>query len=404
MFDQRSLSALAARRDEPAWLRERRQASLAAFERFPMPTRQDEDYRRSDLRRLDLNAFAPDGAKPPKLKGADNKDVVFCTLAEAVERHPDLVRPYLEDGRVGADEDKWSALNGAFWTHGVFLYVPSGLEVTVPLQATWTHPGGNKATFTRTLVVADEWSNVTFIDDFASAASASADPGFNASVVDVVAKEGAAARYYHLQNWGTGVWNFSRERFFGKRDAALNLLQVALGSRFTKAYVHAHLDEPGVNAELLGLTFIGGKQHVDHSTLQNHIQGQTLSDLLFKCAMLEQARSVYGGLIAIRPNAQRSDAYQNNRNLLLSPTARADSIPMLEIMANDVRCTHGSTTSSVDEEEVFYLMSRGLPRAQAERMIVEGFFANVLEKIPLVPIRRRLEQAIDEKIARLRFG
>ncbi|HEY3082377.1 MAG TPA: Fe-S cluster assembly protein SufD [Chloroflexota bacterium] len=401
MFDQRSLSALSERFDEPAWLRERRQASLAAFERFPMPTRQDEDYRRSDLRRLDPNAFALDGARAPKLKGVDNKDVVFCTLAEAVRRHPDLVRPYVEDARVGADEDKWSAMNGAFWTHGVFLYVPSGVEVAVPLQATWTHPGGGKASFTRTLVVADAWSNVTFIDDFGSA---SADPGFNASVVDVVAREGAAVRYNHLQNWGTGIWNFSRERLFGKRDSAINLLQTALGSRFTKAYIHAHLDEPGVNAELLGLTFIGGKQHVDHSTLQNHIQGQTLSDLLFKCAMLEDARSVYGGLIAIHPNAQRSDAYQNNRNLLLSPTARADSLPMLEILANDVRCTHGSTTSSVDEEEVFYLMSRGLPRAQAERMIVEGFFANVLEKIPLAPIRHRLEQAIDEKIARMRFG
>jgi Fe-S cluster assembly protein SufD len=403
MFDQSALADLSERFAEPAWLRDRRRASLVAFEQFPMPTRQDEDYRRSDLRRLDLKAFAPDGAKPPKLKGADNKDVVFCTLAEAVQHHPDMVRPYLEDDRVGADEDKWSAMNGAFWTHGVFLYVPAGVEVALPLQAIWTHPGAGKATFTRTLVVADEWSNVTFIDDFASA-GAGTDAAFNASVIDVVAKEGAAVRYNHLQNWGTGVWNFSRERLFGKRDSALNLLQAALGSRFTKAYVHAHLDEPGVNAELLGLTFIGGKQHVDHSTLQNHRQGQTLSDLLFKCAMLEDARSVYGGLIAIHPNAQRSDAYQNNRNLLLSPTARADSIPMLEILANDVRCTHGSTTSSVDEEEVFYLQSRGLPRAQAERMIVEGFFANVLEKIPLAPIRHRLEQAIDEKIARLRFG
>src|SRR5262245_48676198 len=238
MFDQRSLSAVSDRFDEPSWLRERRRASFAASERFPMPTRQSEDYRRSDLRRLDLSAFTPDGVRAPKLKGADNKDVVFCTLAEAVQRHPDLVRPYFEDARVGADEDKWSAMNGAFWTHGVFLYVPSGVEVTAPLQATWTHPGGGKATFTRTLVVADAWSNVTFIDDFASAASAGADPGFNASVVDVVAGEGAAVRYNHLQNWGTGVWNFTRERLFGKRDSAINLLQAALGSRFTKAYVH----------------------------------------------------------------------------------------------------------------------------------------------------------------------
>jgi Fe-S cluster assembly protein SufD len=384
---------------EPTWLAERRKASAAAFEKLPLPTRQDEDYRRSDLRRLDLKAYTPDGAAPPELSAAP-EGVIISTLAEAAERHPDLVRPYLEDDRVGADEDKWSAMNGANWKHGVFVYVPEGVEVSVPLHATWTHPGGNAAMFPRTLIVAEPWSNVTVVDDM----QGGGDGGFAAPVVDVVAREGAAVRYYHLQNWSPQVWNFARERLFAKRDASIHLLQVALGSRFTKAYIHAHLDEPGVNAELVGLTFIGGKQHVDHSTLQNHRSGQTLSDLLFKCAMLEEARSVYGGLIAIHPNAQRSDAYQNNRNLLLSPNARADSLPMLEIMANDVRCTHGSTTRSVDEEEVFYLQSRGLPRAQAERMLVEGFFADVLDKIPLADIRERLEAAIGEKIARLSFG
>jgi Fe-S cluster assembly protein SufD len=384
---------------EPAWLVERRKASAAVFEKLPLPTRQDEDYRRSDIRRLDLNAFTANGAAP-KLEAAP-EGVIFMPLEEAVEKHPELVRPYLEDDRVGADEDKWTAMNGASWKHGVFVHVPEGVEVRAPLHALWSHAGNNTALFPRTLVVAEPWSNVTFVDDFSSQGDS---PGFAAPVVDVVAKEGAAVRYYHLQNWSQQVWNFTRERFFAKRDSSINLLQVALGSRFTKAYIHAHLDEPGVNAELLGLTFIGGKQHVDHSTLQNHRQGQTLSDLLFKCAMLEEARSVYGGLIAIHPNAQRSDAYQNNRNLLLSPDARADSLPMLEILANDVRCTHGSTTSSVDEEEVFYLQSRGLPRGQAERMIVEGFFANVLEKIPLAEIRERLEGAIEEKIGRLSFG
>ncbi|TAK25997.1 MAG: Fe-S cluster assembly protein SufD [Chloroflexota bacterium] len=439
MITRQTIDELSTCLNQPEWLRARRHAAFDLYERLPMPTRADEDYRRSDIRRLSLDQYAPVAVStkmarsprslPPaaralfggasKRGGADGGDlvqidgspayahladdlaakgVIFCSLCEAIQKHPELVRPWLEDERVGKAEDKWSALNGAMWSGGSFLYVPSGVEAALPLRAAFIHATPEAALFSRSLVIADDWSNVTYIDDYLSTAAPDA-PGFNASVVDVIAKEGAAVRYCNLQNWGTGVWNFSRERFFGKRDSSINILQVALGSRFTKAYVHAHLDEPGVNAELLGLVFAGGNQHIDHGTLQDHIVGQTLSDLLFKVALTDDARSVYSGLIAIHPNAQRSDAYQNNRNLLLSDTARADSIPMLEILANDVRCTHGSTTSSVDEEEVFYLQSRGLPRVQAERLIVDGFFASVLERIPLLSVRDRLAHAIGEKVA-----
>jgi Fe-S cluster assembly protein SufD len=272
--------------------------------------------------------------------------------------------------------------------------------VALPLRAIFAHAGGDVATASRTLIVAEAWSNVTFVDDYLSLNGGA---GLNTSVVDVVAREGSVVRYCHVQNWGTGVWNFERERFFASRDAAINVLQVGLGSRLTKAFVQANINEPGVSAELLGLVFIGGRQHIDHSTLQNHQAGQSMSDLLFKCAVLEDARSVYGGLIAIAPGAQRSDAYQNNRNLLLSSTARADSIPMLEILANDVRCTHGSTTSSVDEEELFYLQSRGLPRAEAERVIVEGFFSQVTDRVPLEGVKARLAREVEKQISRLSF-
>ncbi|HZR01316.1 MAG TPA: Fe-S cluster assembly protein SufD [Chloroflexota bacterium] len=426
-FTRQAVEELSARNGEPSWLRERRLEALATFERLPIPSRQDEEYRRTDLRRLRLDEFAPttpNGAGVPGAikavladKGGNggtlafvnatqverslaaelaSKGVVLCSLDQAVREHPDLVRDHLVE-----DEDKWSAMNSAFWTGGAFVYVPSGVEVTLPLRAVFAQQGAGGATFGKTLIVADEWSQLTYVDD---TLSVDGGVGFNTSVVDVFAKEGSVVRYCHVQNWGTGVWNFERERFHAKRDAAINLLQVGLGSRLTKAFVHAHMDEPGVSCELLGLVFIGGTQHIDHSTLQDHRAGHCMSDLLFKCAMLEEARSVYGGLIRIAPGAQRSDAYQNNRNLLLSERARADSIPMLEILANDVRCTHGSTTSSVDEEELFYLMSRGLPKAQAQRMIVEGFFSAVVDRVPLQGLKNRLSAEVERQIDRLYLG
>jgi Fe-S cluster assembly protein SufD len=436
-FTREAVEEISRRSGEPDWLRDRRLTSYANFLRYPMPTRADEDYRRTDLRRLDLNAFGPPvdpaGEPPAELPAAvsavlgdasndgglvvqqggatlrsslsdelRDKGVILCSLSEAVTSHPDLVRPYFEHDRVGADEDKWTAMNAAFWTGGVFVYVPSGVEATLPLRAVFAASGDGQATFARTLIVADEWSQLTYVDDCLSLDGAEA-AGLNAGVVDVVARQGSSVRYCHVQNWGTGLWNLERGRFFAGRDAAVNLLQIAFGSRLTKSFLHAHLDEPGVSAELLGLVFIGGKQHIDHSTLQNHRAGQGMSDLLFKCAAVEDARTVYGGLISIAPGAQRSDAYQNNRNLLLSDTARADSIPMLEIQANDVRCTHGSTTTSVDEEELFYAQSRGLPRADAERLIVEGFFSQVTDRIPLEGVKERIAREIEQQINRLSF-
>jgi len=431
VITRQDVEALSTRLKEPRWLTDRRLASFARQAELPVPGRENEEYRRTDLRRLDLGRFrlpADDSrpGRPPRRAVKRARDdagsltqvgdrteyaelsadaaaqgVIFCSLSEAVAKYPDKVRPYFEDARIGADEDKWSALNGALWSGGAFLFVPSGVEVALPLRSSFVHAGIDEALFSRTVVVADAWSSVTYIDDYSSAGDGLTAAALHAGVVDVVAGEGAAIRYNHIQNLGRNVWNFTRERVFARRDSGVNLLQVALGSASTKAFVHAHLDEPGANTELLGVIFASGTQHIDHSTLQNHRVGQTLSDLLFKCALLDRSRSVYSGLIAIHPNAQRSDAYQNNRNLLLSRAVRADSIPMLEILANDVRCTHGSTSSSVDEEELFYLQSRGLARDQAERLIVEGFFANVLERIPLATVRGRLEEAIEAKIAEM---
>jgi len=278
--------------------------------------------------------------------------------------------------------------------------------VALPLRAAdWlSRPG--LSLFAHSLVVADRWSQVTYIDEYLSPAVSGQDrhqarpdtEAFSDGVVEIIAREGAQVRYIHLQQFGENVWNFTTERVRLERDAAINLVQVGLGSKLTKANVQTLLAGPGSSAEMLGVYFASGNQHLDHHTLQDHLAPHTTSDLLFKGAVKDTARTLYSGLIRVRPIAQRTDAYQNNRNLLLSEDARADSIPQLEIEANDVRCTHGATAGPIDQEEVFYLQARGLPRADAESLIVSGFFQPVIDRIPVTSVRDRLHKAIGAKL------
>jgi Fe-S cluster assembly protein SufD len=219
----------------------------------------------------------------------------------------------------------------------------------------------------------------------------------HAGAAEIYLKPGSLVRYIWLQDWGRNVWNFSTQRAILEQDSVLQWYVGAFGSRLTKANLEVALMGRGARAELAGLFFADGQQHMDHHTYQNHLSGLTGSDLLFKGALRDRARSVYQGLIRIHKDAQRSDAYQNNRNLLLSRQARADSIPSLEIEANDVRCTHGATAGPVEEEHVFYLMSRGLSRREAEHLIVDGFFDEVLQRLPLERVRERLREAVIRK-------
>jgi len=425
-----AVRALSDLKNDPAWLADLRQQAWAAFERLPLPSRTDEDWRRTDLRALDLNAFQPfrephpagrpadlpavfqqflteEGAKAGLLLQRDSaavfqqlapdlarQGVLLTDLDTAARAYPDLVREHLHR-LVRFDEDKFTALHAAFCSGGALVYVPEGVEVALPLQVVYwlTTPG--LGLFTHTLVIAEPGSSLTFIDEYLSLDEA---PALHCGVVEVFAKEGAQVRYVHLQQWGRSVWNFGRVRVHADRDSAVNELIVALGSRLTKTYVDSLMAGPGASAEILGLLFGDGQQHLDHQTLQEHRAPHTSSDLLFKAALKDRARSVYNGLIRIHRVAQRADAYQANRNLVLSDTARADSIPRLEIEANDVRCTHGATVGPVDPEQLFYLMSRGLSRAAAERLIVEGFFEPVLERVPLAGLQERLRAAISVKI------
>jgi Fe-S cluster assembly protein SufD len=414
---------------EPDWMLERRLEAWAAFQRLPHPAvTHTEEWRRTDISELDLTGFVLPGPREAAFSpwhlgtiareaaeraglighmdgwpaGASVDDglvragVIFSDLAAAVRQHPDVVREHLF-AAVRPDEHRFRALHAALWTGGTFLHVPQGVEVARPLVTqTWLGAAGG-AVFPHTLVVAEEHSKVTLVELFASAPTG---PRALASgVVELILGRGAQVRYVAVQEWGLPTWEVgSVVRARLERDATLNGLVVSLGGGLVKVDVESHLVGPGASAEMLGLYFGAGRQHVDFHTLQAHRAPRTTSDLLFKGAVRDTARSVFAGLIRVEPGAQKTNAFQANRNLILSEGARADSIPKLEIMANDLRCTHGSAASRLNEEHIFYLMSRGLSRKQATFMIVEGFFADVFDRVPLERVRAYLQARAAEKM------
>jgi Fe-S cluster assembly protein SufD len=323
--------------------------------------------------------------------------VIFADLATAARDHPELVREHFLSALPEVDRHRFRALHAALWTGGVFLYVPAGVEVALPLVAqTWLgQPGA--AVFPHTLVVAAPGSRVTLVDLYTSTAAGGRQVA--TAVAELLVQDGAQVRYIAVREWGAPMWEVgSLIRARVARDATLNSLVVGLGGGLLKVDVESHLHGPGASSEMLGLYFAADSQHMDFHTLQEHAAPHTTSDLLYKGAVRDGAKTVFAGLIRVHWGAQKTNAFQSNRNLILSEGARADSIPKLEIMANDLRCTHGSATSRLHEEHIFYLMSRGLTRAQAVRMIVEGFFADVCDRMPAGRLRAYLQARIAAKM------
>jgi Fe-S cluster assembly protein SufD len=419
-FSLEAVEELASLHGEPEWLRARRRTSWAAYERLPMPSRSDEEWRRTNLKGLDLDAFAAwepanggapvdsiedaaavlrqRGSEPGKVEIGPElaaKGVVFMPLSQAAKEHSELVEKYLFKG-VDPERDKLSALHGALFSGGTFLYVPKGVSVEKPFVSQFWSSGGGAAVLPHTLIVAGEGSTFNYIDEFLSPTLET--PSLTSGSAEVFAGRGANVGYVSLQRWGNHAWQFADQKVVAEQESTVRVVNIGLGGRFAKTRVEASLRGPGASAELKGLFFGSGEQFFDYHTLQSHVVGNTTSDLLFKGALRDSARSVYAGLIRIEKGAQHSDAYQANRNLLLSKSANAYSIPMLEIMNNDVRCTHGATIAPVDQEHVFYLESRGIPRATAERMIVHGFFGQVLDRIPVGQARDLVEQELEARI------
>jgi Fe-S cluster assembly protein SufD len=252
------------------------------------------------------------------------------------------------------------------------------------------------STFWRLLVIADEGSRFSLIEEYASAGPEVS--GYSNAVCELFVGDGAKLEYVSLQNYSQQTWHFASHHARVERDAELDWVAGGFGSKKGKIRIQNDLAGPGATSRVTGAYFADGDQHLDYDTFQEHMAPNTESDFAFKGALRENATAVWRGMIRVEPEAQKTNAYQENRNLLLSPTAHADSIPGLEIMANDVRCTHGATLGRVDREQLFYLMTRGLPRSEAERLIVRGFFQDVLDRIELEPVRDALGAALEARI------
>jgi len=412
---------------EPAWLLEKRLQALEAFARLPYPTQKDEAWRYTDLSQAPLEAplEEPKGRRlgrdelPKSVRARLEKTdaaaflvflgpdlvysevpeellaqgVVFTDLRTALKTHPEKVEGALFQA-LGFEE-KFGAQNAALFTHGAFLYVPAGVEVKKPLGVFKVLEGGKVASVGRSLLFLEDNAQATYIEEYLSD---DLEPTLHLSATEMLLRPGARLRHAHVQTLGDGVYHLHRQRALLERDSALNDLVATFGGRLSRAEVASELLGPGAESEMLGLYFAHGEQHFDHYTLQHHVAHHTRSDLLYKGAVKDRAHAVYSGLIRLEPKAQKTDAYQANRNLLLSPTARVDSIPQLEIAANDVRCTHGSTTAPVDEMQLFYLQSRGLSRSLAQELLVKAHLADVLTRIPLEALRLHLEAVIEEKV------
>lgn len=406
---------------EPKALRD---GARTLFNALPWPKAEDEAWRRTDLTFLEPERFV-DGAGPDLsaeafIEGDKTSEragealvlgsriqvrlspevqaqgVVFGALTDALARCPEKVLPHLGT-IVPPEAGKFAAWNTAEWQAGLFLYVPKGVTVTLPLLGGHgAGPGQNRAIFPRTLVVLEEGAQATYIEDYTAAAAVG--ENLSSAIVEISLAANARLHYIHLQRWPAGWRHFLKQNARLDRDAALHTLVVATGGDFGRADFGSDLNAPGASARLYGLVFGDGEQRLTHHTHQNHRAPSTTSDLLFKAALRDNARSVYTGLVKIAPEAQKANAYQASKNILLSKGARANAIPMLEILADDVKCGHGAAVGSLDDEQRFYLMSRGLSREEAERAIVEGFFEDVLQRIPVPGMSDRLRAILDAKL------
>jgi Fe-S cluster assembly protein SufD len=418
---------------EPEWLARRRREAWSLYERTPLPTTRLEEWRYTDLTALlhldeleplpwSERSFRRDGAPEGLLAAMDadreaaghlveldgtvshvdlneelaEKGVVLTSLRHAVETHPELVERYLATEALPASMGKFQALSAALWTDGILLYVPRGVRLELPVRVTrWVSEAG-KALFSRTLIVAEAGSQVSYVDEVLSEDLSR--QSLVSSGVEAFAEDGAQLQYVSLQRLGRGAFHLSQQRTIAGRDATLDTLNVNLGASVARLDLNAQLRGPGANSDMLGLCFGDEGQHFDHNTSQDHVAPNAKSDLLYKGALDGNARSVFRGIIKVHRGAQRTDAYQTNRNLLLSERARADSLPNLEIEADDVRCSHGATVGQLDENHLFYLMSRGIPHEQAERLVVLGFLGEVLSRLPLGGVVEKVSRIIEERL------
>lgn len=405
----------------PSVLREYRTAAWDVFQELPLPTLKDEAWRRTSLRDLDFGSLSlvngkaekgdlakfagpvfsdgvlnqypriflsSSGVEAYQTESLEEKGVVFSSLTDAAQNHPQLVEKIL--GKVVSPEEGiFSAAAAAFSREGIFIYVPKGVTVEPPVFGIAASPGNGTAHFFQTLIYLEEGASLNYLQETLSGAIQDS-PSLTGETMEIYVGPNAKLQVTELQNFGSHVWSFGHKKALVERDGYVEWEIGALGSKLTKHFVSLDLVGKGAEGRVSGMFFADQEQHLSYNTLQRHLAPWTTSDLLFKGALNGSSRSVWRGMIYVAEGAQHIDGYQANRNLVLDPDARSDSIPGLEILNDDVRCTHGSTIGKIDEEQLFYLLSRGLPRVEAEQLVIQGFFDDILRRFSVPAVGESL--------------
>ncbi|MBN2013104.1 Fe-S cluster assembly protein SufD [candidate division KSB1 bacterium] len=424
-YVEEQLNDLLGKRDEPEWMQQFRQRAYGEYVKQPWPSTTDEAWRRTNISHIDFPSYEPlNGRVEPEplrteeqsaaysgeitfhgsrsatgylTQSAERQKIIFSSLEDAVHNHSDLVQTYFMKNRLAPEQGKFQSLHAAFWTHGVFLYVPEFVEVDLPIRIIFEESGYRKASLPHVLIILERGSKVR-LQHFIR--SLDMDERLRNAVVSINVADGASLEYTEIQNLNSETYNFLNGNISIGRDASVHTLVAAFGSKLTKHVLTSDLIGTGAHAKLQGIYFADQYQHIDLETLQQHEAPHATSNLLYKGAVKDRAHAIYQGMIKVYPDAQLTDAYQMNKNLLLNDQAHADSIPSLEIEANDVKCSHGSTVGKVNDEELFYLMSRGLSATDAKQMIVTGFFEDILNDQPQ-DVRELLSASIEKELAEL---
>ncbi|GAB4137314.1 MAG: Fe-S cluster assembly protein SufD [Planctomycetaceae bacterium] len=423
--DPADFQAFVSTLDEPDWLSELRQSAFNVYrEKLESPL-DPEEWKRVDLRTFRPERFSIRTTVPESVSFETTlqqrsefaghithldghclsaeisdelaaKGVLFGSLPELLKSHRELLEPYLMKRAVPFDTDRFSAWHGAFWTGGTVLYVPRNVELSQPLHSLIGLVSEDAADFSHTLVILEENSSAALLEETISASEEAA--GLHVGSVELIVGRNARLQYVQLQNWNQKTYHFAHQAGRVEAGGSLQWTVGGIGAKVAHIHQDVHLDGRGAEAQVNGVTFATDRQLLSYYTQQSHNAPDTRSDLLYKEVLRDKSRVVWRGMIRVEKEAQQTDGYQRSDALMLSPTCRADSIPGLEIEADDVRCTHGATAGRVDEEQVFYAMCRGLSKFEAMHMIVEGFFHGIYDRIPNEAVRETLSSAVERKL------
>jgi Fe-S cluster assembly protein SufD len=410
----------------PGWFRELQTSAWAEYQTEPQPARTNELWRFSSVKCLELNDYlpAPEFSSDPSqvtsqrsyrapagrlvfandaLVSAELFDsalkksgVIFTALSDALEKHSDLLREHFMAQPAKLGSAKFAALHKALVRAGTFLWVPRNIEIRAPFEVFHLVEGDCATVYPHTLIIADDNSKVTFVEHFVS--SNPAHRGFACGVNDLVLKPGSKLTYVSLQEWSRSFVSVQVNSTIAARDAEAVNLALNFGGKYSRLESVSRMIDRGARSDMLAITVARGDQEFDQRTLQDHLKADTTSDLLYKNVLNDNARTVFSGLIKVEPGAHRTDAYQKVRNLLLSDDAEANSMPGLEILADDVRCTHGATSGQIEPEELFYLKSRGIDDLAAKQLIARGFLNEVVARLPEAELSEYLQKQLENQL------